>query len=356
MKKALKKIKTTQLILLAGVSSLLLVISACSSTQILQDNGDIPAPSLNPPDNANQLASPSQVEESLSSSTETVQLSSPVTQTAPVSLVKYTVKKGDSLWKVAKMFDVSVNELAAYNNIDPKSSVKVGQSLQIPPAGLAVPREISSAPSSDKVVNSTAKTTSDKSSASVSGAAYTVKSGDSLWTIAKKNHISTKKLAEANGLDDKASLKVGQKLIIPGSKSSTTTAKAPTVVADKKTAKSESPASVAPVKQASNQTNDLINQASQDATSGTKVSSAQAVQTPSTPAVAQSAPVVSAVASAAAPVPTANYLPHTVKDGDTWQTISDMYGVSIEDLKKVNPSIVGDAQPKSGIVVNIPEE
>ncbi|MEI6055705.1 MAG: LysM peptidoglycan-binding domain-containing protein [Lentisphaerota bacterium] len=351
MKKALKKIKTTQLILLAGVSSLLLLISACSSTQILQDNGDIPAPSLNPPDNANQLASPSQVEESLSSSTETVQLSSPVTQTAPVSLVKYTVKKGDSLWKVAKMFDVSVNELAAYNNIDPKSSVKVGQSLQIPPAGLAVPRAISSVPSSDKTVNSTAKTASDKSPASVSGAAYTVKSGDSLWTIAKKNHISTKKLAEANGLDEKASLKIGQKLIIPGSKSST-------VVADKKIAKNESAASAAPVKQALNQTNDLINQTSQEATSGTKVSSAQAVQIPSTPAVAQSVPVTSAVAStaAAAPAPTSNYLPHTVKDGDTWQTISDMYGVSIEDLKKVNPSIAGDTQPKSGTVVNIPEE
>lgn len=352
MRKAVKKTKTTKLILLAGMSSLLLVMSACSSTQVLQDNGDIPAPSLNPPENANQLASPGQVEESLPVSTETVQLSSPVTQTAPVSQVKYTAKKGDSLWKVAKMFDVSVNELAAFNNVDPKSSLKVGQSLQIPPAGLAVPKAISTPVSSDKAAKSTTKS-NDKPSSSVSGAAYTVKSGDSLWTIAKKHHISTKKLAEANGLNDKASLKVGQKLIIPGAKAST--AKSATPAADKKATKVEAAPAVKPASQSSNKMNDLINQTSQDTTSADKASSVPAVQTPSTPAVAQSTPSVASTA-AVAPAPTANYLPHTVKDGDTWQTISDMYGVSIEDLKKVNSSIAGDAQPKSGTVVNIPEE
>jgi LysM repeat protein len=47
-------------------------------------------------------------------------------------------------------------------------------------------------------------------------ATYSVKSGDSLWTIAKKNHIPVSELATANSLRTTAVLHEGQKLIIPG--------------------------------------------------------------------------------------------------------------------------------------------
>ncbi len=45
---------------------------------------------------------------------------------------------------------------------------------------------------------------------------YTVSAGDSLWSIAHKNHLSKAELAAANNLKPEAALKVGQKLIIPG--------------------------------------------------------------------------------------------------------------------------------------------
>jgi LysM repeat protein len=45
---------------------------------------------------------------------------------------------------------------------------------------------------------------------------YAVKSGDSLWTIARKNHITYSELAAANNLKTSATLHEGQKLIIPG--------------------------------------------------------------------------------------------------------------------------------------------
>ncbi len=335
MRKVLRKSRTTKWAFLAGVSVLVLMMSACSSPQILQDNGDIPAPSLIPPPDANQLASPGQVEEFVPTPTETVQIASPVTQTAPISQVKYVVKKGDSLWRVAKMFDVSVNELAAFNNIDNKSLLKVGQTLQIPPAGLAEPRSISAPAPSEKAVKPVSK-----SSASASGSIYIVKSGDSLWAIAKKNHISTKKLAEANGLGDQASLRVGQKLMIPSGKTSTPVAVK--AVADKKTPKPEvAPVPAVPIAQAPNQMNGLASNTSQE---------------PAVDAKAATSATATASETAAVPASAANYLPHTVKDGDTWQTISDMYGVSLEDLKKANPSIAGDTQPKTGTVVNIPEE
>ena len=44
---------------------------------------------------------------------------------------------------------------------------------------------------------------------------YTVKSGDNLWTIARKNNITVAQLTAANSLSANASLKPGQRLIIP---------------------------------------------------------------------------------------------------------------------------------------------
>ncbi|MBI3885432.1 MAG: LysM peptidoglycan-binding domain-containing protein [Opitutae bacterium] len=45
---------------------------------------------------------------------------------------------------------------------------------------------------------------------------YTVGRGDSLWSIAKKNHLTVSELAKANSLGAGAILQPGRKLIIPG--------------------------------------------------------------------------------------------------------------------------------------------
>ncbi len=45
---------------------------------------------------------------------------------------------------------------------------------------------------------------------------YTVGRGDSLWSIAKKNHLTVSELAKANSLGTGATLQPGKKLIIPG--------------------------------------------------------------------------------------------------------------------------------------------
>lgn len=52
---------------------------------------------------------------------------------------------------------------------------------------------------------------------------YTVKPGDSLWIIAKRYHVSTNEIANANGISRDATLRVGQKLIIPNSTNATIT-------------------------------------------------------------------------------------------------------------------------------------
>jgi LysM repeat protein len=45
---------------------------------------------------------------------------------------------------------------------------------------------------------------------------YTIQKGDSLWTIAKKHHITVAELTKANNLGSTASLQPGKKLMIPG--------------------------------------------------------------------------------------------------------------------------------------------
>lgn len=47
-------------------------------------------------------------------------------------------------------------------------------------------------------------------------ATYTVARGDSLWSIAKRNNLSVAELARANSLSTGATLRPGQKLIVPG--------------------------------------------------------------------------------------------------------------------------------------------
>lgn len=73
---------------------------------------------------------------------------------------------------------------------------------------------------------------------------YTVGRGDSLWSIAKKNHMSVAELAKANSLAVGATLKPGQKLIVPGKAAPKDLAAAPATSTPAPT----TPAATAPVR------------------------------------------------------------------------------------------------------------
>jgi membrane-bound lytic murein transglycosylase D len=51
---------------------------------------------------------------------------------------------------------------------------------------------------------------------------YTVKSGDTLWGVARKNGVTVPALAAANGLSNNSELVAGRKLQIPGGKGGAT--------------------------------------------------------------------------------------------------------------------------------------
>lgn len=141
--------------------------------------------------------------------------SSAKTAVKPTQATVYTVKSGDSLWSIARQFNLTVSQIKAINNLS-SETLKVGQKLKIS----------GSTPTTAAVTNQTTipspSTVSKPSGTMVSSQLqYIVKQGDSLSSIAQLFGISVADLGSANiSVPDK--LKVGQVLTIPKSSSSQT--------------------------------------------------------------------------------------------------------------------------------------
>jgi LysM repeat protein len=113
----------------------------------------------------------------------------------------YTIAAGDTFSTIAPKFKVSVRALEGANpGVDPKR-LQVGQKIKIPPPAPA-----------------TAASTTGGGTAPAVGSngeiMYTVVSGDTLTTIAKKYHTTASALRSYNSLTTD-NIKVGQKLKIP---------------------------------------------------------------------------------------------------------------------------------------------
>ena len=98
----------------------------------------------------------------------------------------YVVKKGDSLWSIARANGLTVDELKSLNNLS-SNVLHVGDTLLI----------------------SSADSTGDDGNDNY----YVVKSGDTLWSIARKYNLSVNELKALNNLSSNA-LSVGQRLIV----------------------------------------------------------------------------------------------------------------------------------------------
>ncbi len=116
--------------------------------------------------------------------------------------VIYNVKKGDILGTIALKYDVSVSAIKSANVLY-SDLIKVGQKLRIPvPGSKTIHGKTATAPDPPKV------------SPSQHFVDYIVRSGDSLYKIAKVYGISVSKLRVANSLSSDRIL-VGEKLKIP---------------------------------------------------------------------------------------------------------------------------------------------
>ena len=155
----------------------------------------------------------------------------------------YTVKKGDSLWKIANKYNTTVEKLKSVNNLK-TNTLSVGQKLVIP--SISVSQEVSDTYIVQKgdslwsIANKFNMTVSElknlnnltnnllsigqvlkiKDSSNNGKTTYTVQKGDSLWVIANKYGITTEELKSYNNLTSNL-LSIGQVLKIPQGKTST---------------------------------------------------------------------------------------------------------------------------------------
>lgn len=130
----------------------------------------------------------------------------------PAGGTKIIVGTSDTLDLLAKRYRVTPQAILAANGYKGPRTLSPGQQLIIPhPATAAAP-----AP----VMTPVAAAPAAKPLAAVAAPPSThfVNHGDTLASIARKNHISAAELARANGLDPSAKLKLGTKLTVPGAK------------------------------------------------------------------------------------------------------------------------------------------
>jgi LysM repeat protein len=136
----------------------------------------------------------------------------PVHDVTPMTT--YTVKGGDSLWTIANKNKLTYQELAAANNLKSNAVLKPGQKLVIPGKGPA--------PSVSSVTPAIVAADAPKTGAAAVEATkstalhHTVKSGDTLGSIALKYGVRPRDLAVANNITDPTKLQLGKDLIIPG--------------------------------------------------------------------------------------------------------------------------------------------
>ena len=126
---------------------------------------------------------------------------------APASRIaweRYKIKSGDTLSEIADRFNVSTQVLMRQNDLN-TSRIRAGQALLIPKA---IGPE-SSLTANGRLASRQRRLADDPDRNHIS---YTVRPGDSLWTIARNYGTTTKAIARWNQIGEKSMLQIGQTL------------------------------------------------------------------------------------------------------------------------------------------------
>ncbi|PJI47654.1 MAG: lytic transglycosylase [Pseudomonas sp.] len=126
---------------------------------------------------------------------------------------RYRVRKGDSLHSIAQRYRLSVAELKAANHLS-ANRLRNGQTLVIP----GQPGRPTIEPESPRQLAQVDRSKAAPSSRT-SSRSYTVKSGDTLWQIARKNNVDVADIKRWNKLDSHG-VKPGQTLALQGGNAS----------------------------------------------------------------------------------------------------------------------------------------
>ena len=194
--------------------------------------------------------------------------------------INYTVKAGDSLYKIAKEYNTTVNAIMNVNNLT-SNALQVGQVLKIP-------------------------TTSQEETKDYIN--YTVKSGDSLYKIANNYNTTVDAIKKLNNLTSN-NLQINQVLKIP------TTTNQGTQNYINYTVKSGD--SLYKIANTYNTTVDEIKKLNNLTSNNLQIN--QVLKIPTT-----------------SQQETTSYINYTVKSGDSLYKIANTYNTTVDEIKKLN--------------------
>ncbi|HET7125144.1 MAG TPA: peptidoglycan DD-metalloendopeptidase family protein [Bradyrhizobium sp.] len=117
------------------------------------------------------------------------------------------VGTSDTLDTLSRRYNVSPAAILQANGYKGPRALSPGQQLIIPRPTAAAAAPALAAPASKAVA-----------ATSAAPSIHVVNHGDTLLSIARRNHVSVAELAKANSLDPQAKLKLGTKLTVPGAK------------------------------------------------------------------------------------------------------------------------------------------
>jgi LysM repeat protein len=104
----------------------------------------------------------------------------------------HVVQRGETLWSIAARYGTTVNAIVRTNGLASANYIYAGQRLTIPTGG------------------------SGASGAVAAGGTYTVRPGDTLWSIATRHGTTVNAILSANRLANANYIYAGQRLTIPG--------------------------------------------------------------------------------------------------------------------------------------------
>lgn len=110
----------------------------------------------------------------------------------------YVVQPGDTVSHIALRTSTSVQQIVSANGLDGRATIRVGQVLTIP---TAAPAPVAVAPA----------------------ATHTVVAGDTVWALARAAGTTVEAIVAANGLDAAATIRTGQVITLPGATTSAAT-------------------------------------------------------------------------------------------------------------------------------------
>jgi membrane-bound lytic murein transglycosylase D len=143
-----------------------------------------------------------------------------------ITVVRHTVRRGETLAKIADRYDTSVSQLAKANRLKDADVIHVGQVLVVPTKDRPVPPPHATAVAAKtEDADATARSQTREATtapapkpaakkATTSKVKYTVRRGDTLSGIAARHGVALSDVQKWNGIRDASAIQAGQVLVI----------------------------------------------------------------------------------------------------------------------------------------------